>query len=98
MMGKNFFLSDNNMKKIVGKGKLKLCFNDERVKILDDVLHILRLTRNLLSISKLNDFGMHVKFDKSGCRLVRGILAIAKGSQNGLCSGSVPPLFVTLSM
>lgn len=69
------------MKKVVGKGKVKLCFDDGRVKTIDNVVHILGVAINLLFVSMLNDSRVHVTFDKSGCRMVRGSLVIAKGSQ-----------------
>lgn len=81
--GGNVFFGDNITINIMGKGEVKLCFNDGRVKTLNDVLHILGLARNLLSVSNFNDFGMHVTFYKGGYRLVKGNIVVAKGSQFG---------------
>lgn len=60
-----------------------MIFNDGRVKILKDVLHNSNLARNLISISKMNDLGVHVTFEKSGCKLSKGKLILAKGNMCG---------------
>lgn len=65
-------------KKIVGNGNGNLCFWNERIKMLDNFLNILRLLRNLLLESKFNDLGMCVIFDNSTCRLVEVILWFLK--------------------
>lgn len=72
--GGEIFLGDNHMSTIIFKVKVKFYFSDGRIKSLDNV------ARNLLSMSKLNDFIKHVIFDMSSCRLVRGGLVIAKRS------------------
>jgi len=46
------FLGDKKTHKIISQGKVKLVFNDGRVKTLIDVLHILGLARQLINISK----------------------------------------------
>jgi len=45
------------------------------------MLYVPGLARNLILVSKLNDFRMHVTFDKHGCRLVRRNLVVAKGKR-----------------
>lgn len=77
--GGDVFPHNKNTNQIVGKGKVKLCFNGGGIKYLDNVLYILGLARNFLSVSNLNDFRVHVTFDKSRCRSIRGSLVIAKG-------------------
>jgi len=37
----------------------------------------------LILISKMNDVSVYVTFDKSSCRLARGIMVLAKGTQCG---------------
>lgn len=60
---------------------VNFCFSDERFKTIDDVLHILGLVRNLISMFMFNDLTMHVTFENLSYRLVRGSLMVAKGSQ-----------------
>jgi len=45
------------------------------------VLHILRLEKNLLSVSKLIDAGVHLQFFEVGVRMVRGAMVITRGSK-----------------
>ena len=46
-------------------------------------MHIPGLARNLLSISKLIDAGVHVQFSEVGVKMVRGAMVIARGSKLG---------------
>lgn len=46
-------------------------------------MHVPGVARNLISVLKLNDLGIHVTFDKHGCILVRGNLVIARGTRKG---------------
>lgn len=48
-----------------------------------DILYVPSLIRNLTSISKMNDLGMHVTFEKSGGKLSKGNLVLARITRSG---------------
>ena len=52
------YLGDNSVLNIVGHGSICVKFFDGRIRRFDGVLHIPRLARNLLSVSKLIDAGV----------------------------------------
>jgi hypothetical protein len=43
------------------------------------VLHILGLERNLISISKMTNVGVHTLFHKDTCKIVKGAMVLMKG-------------------
>jgi hypothetical protein len=47
------------------------------------VLHIPGLERNLISVSKMSDAGVHTLFQKDTCKMVRGVMVLMKGVQIG---------------
>jgi len=57
--------------RIVGCGKLKLKLQGGRVRTLLGVLHIPALARNLISVSKLDDAGVKIVFEKDTYKMVR---------------------------
>ena len=56
----------------IGRGSIHVKFSDGRIRRFDGVLHIPRLARNFLSISKLIAAGVHVQFSEAGVKMVRG--------------------------
>jgi hypothetical protein len=60
--GGEVFLGDESTTKIVRRGRVRLILQDGRSRTLPVVLHILGLERNLISVSKMNDAGMHTLF------------------------------------
>ena len=58
--GGKVYLGDNSVLDIVGRGSICVKFSDGRIRRFDGVLHIPGLARNLLSVSKLIDAGVHV--------------------------------------
>jgi hypothetical protein len=56
--GDNIFLGDDSTTRIIGRGKFKLRLIDERIITLPGVLHIPRLARNLIHVSKMDDAGV----------------------------------------
>ena len=54
-----------------------------RVRTLLGVLHIPALARNLISISKLDDAGVKIVFEKDTCKMVQGELVLMQGIQTG---------------
>ena len=56
------YLGDNSVIDIVDRGSIHVKFSDGRIRRFDGVLHIPRLARNLIYVSKLIDAGVHVNF------------------------------------
>jgi hypothetical protein len=55
------FLGDESTTKIVGRGRVRLIFQDGS-RTLPGVLHIPGLERNMISICKMSDVGVHTPF------------------------------------
>jgi len=81
--GGDVFLGDNSVAKIIGRGKVKLLLKDGRVKTLPGVLHIPKLARNLISVSKMDDAGVKTLFEKNTCKMVRESLVLMRGVRIG---------------
>jgi hypothetical protein len=56
---------------------------DGRIRTLLGVLHIPRLARNLISVSKMDDAGVKTIFEKETCKMVQGEMVLLKGVQFG---------------
>eukprot|EP00253_Pinus_taeda_P021072 PITA_21072 len=69
--GGDVFLGDDRKARIIGPGKVKLKLQGGRVRTLMGVLHIPALPRNLISVSKLDDAGVKIVFEKDTCKIVR---------------------------
>lgn len=76
--GGKMYLGDDSHLDIVGYGKVKIKFFDGRIRKINGVLHIPRLAQNLLFIRKLIDVGVQVVFFDAGCKMVRGVMVIAR--------------------
>jgi len=82
--GGDVFLGDDRKARIAGCGKIKLKLQGGRVRTLPGVLlHIPTLARNLISISKLDDVGVKIVFEKDTCKMVRGALVLIQGVRIG---------------
>jgi hypothetical protein len=68
--GGDVFLGDDSTTKILGRGRVKLLLNDGRIRTLPGVLHIPKLARSLISVSKLSDAGVKTVFEKNTCKMV----------------------------
>eukprot|EP00253_Pinus_taeda_P026289 PITA_26289 len=77
--GGDVFLGDDRKDRIIGRGKVKLKFQGGRVRILSGVFHIPALARNLISVSKLDDAGVKIVFEKDTCKMVWGALVLMQG-------------------
>jgi hypothetical protein len=77
--GGDVFLGDDSTTKIVGRGRVRLILQDGRKRTLPGVLHIPGLERNLISVSKMSDVGVHTLFQKDSCKMVRGVMVLMKG-------------------
>jgi hypothetical protein len=81
--GGDVFLGDESIEKILGRGRVKLLLNNERIRTLPGVLHIPKLAKSLISISKLGDAGVKNVFEKNTCKMVRGAMVLMKGFRCG---------------
>ena len=60
----NVFQGDDSPKKTMGCGRVKLLLNDGRIKTLPVVFRIPGMSRNLMSINKMEDVGAKSVFEK----------------------------------
>jgi hypothetical protein len=81
--GGDVFLGDDSTTKILGRGRVKLLLNDGRIRTLPRVLHIPKLARSLISVSKLSDAGVKTVFEKDTCKMVRGEMVLMRGVHCG---------------
>jgi hypothetical protein len=68
--GGDVFLGDDSTTKILGRGRVKLLLKDGSIITLPGVLHIPKLARSLISVSKLDDAGVDTVFGKNTCKMV----------------------------
>eukprot|EP00253_Pinus_taeda_P035743 PITA_35743 len=73
------FLGYDRKARIIGHRKVNLKLQGGRVRTLPGVLHIPALARNLISVSKLDDAGVKIVFEKDTCKMVRGALVLMWG-------------------
>ena len=68
--GGDVLLGDDSIRKIKGCGRVKLLPKDGRIKTLPSVFYIPNLAKNLISISKMSNAGVHVVFENDKCKMV----------------------------
>jgi hypothetical protein len=61
--GGDVFLRDESTSTIIGSGKVKLLFDDGRIRTLPRLLHVLVFDRNLISIIQMSCEFVHVMFE-----------------------------------
>jgi hypothetical protein len=81
--GGDVFLGDDLTPKILGCGRVKLLLKYGRIRTLLGVLHIPKLARSLISVSKLDDVGVDTVFGKNTCKMVRGAMVLMRGVRCG---------------
>jgi hypothetical protein len=81
--GGDVFLGYDSTTKIMGHGRVKLLLKDRRIRTLPGVLHIPKLARSLISISKLDDVRVNTVFGKNTCKMVRGAMVLMRGVHCG---------------
>jgi hypothetical protein len=81
--GGDVFLGDESTAKILGRARVKFLLNDGRIRTLPGVLHIPKLARSLISVSKLSDAGVKTVFEKNTCKMVRGAMVLMRGVRCG---------------
>jgi hypothetical protein len=68
--GGDVFLSDDTATKILGHGRFNLLLKYGRIRTLPRVLDIPKLSRSLISVSKMEDVGLDIVFGKGTCNMV----------------------------
>ena len=63
-------MGDHNKQKGIAIGDVEIKFPNCNVGLLRNIMHVLGLKRNLLSISKITDMGFSVFFDKNDCNII----------------------------
>jgi transposase InsO family protein len=81
--GGDVFLGDDLTTRIIGRGKVKLRPIDGRIRTLTGVLYIPGLSKNLISVSKMDDVGVKTIFEKETHRIVLGAMVLLKGVRFG---------------
>jgi len=73
--------------------------NDSTLK-LNDVRHVLKLKRNLISVCQLVDTGMNTTFDDDLCKITKGAMIITHDKKEGtlyMMLGSTTSILVASS-
>ena len=65
--------------KFLGHGRVKLLLKYGRIRTLPGVLHIPKLSRSLIYVSKMDDAGVDTVFGKNTCKMVRGAMVLMRG-------------------
>jgi hypothetical protein len=63
----------------MGRGRVKLLLKDGRVRTLPGVLHIPKIARSLIFVSKLDDARMDIVLGNGTCKMVRGEMVLMRG-------------------
>ena len=85
-------LGDNEPCQIVGKGKIKIKLQNGNHWLLQEVRHVPKLSRNLISARQLSDEGCVVTFNDKNWKVSKGSLVVEKGVKVGtlyLCTGHI---------
>jgi hypothetical protein len=77
--GGDVLLGDESTTKIMGCGWVKLLLKYGRIRTLPRVLHIPKLARSPILISKLDDAGVNTLFGNNTCKMVRGEMVLMRG-------------------
>jgi hypothetical protein len=81
--GGHVFLGDDSTTKIMGHGRVKLLLKYGRIRTLPGVLHIPKLARTLIYVSKLDDEGVDNVLGNGTCKMVRGEMVLMRGVRCG---------------
>jgi len=78
--------NDDTTHPITQIGKVPLSLQDGQTKYLKDVLHVLTITKNLVSVGQMVEQGLHVTFNPNRCfveDMKNQSKLITKGERNG---------------
>ena len=83
-------LGDSHQCDVIGIGDVMVQFSDGSQFTIQNVRHVLELTRSLMSVGQLDNIGFKVIFASQSFRITKGNMVIAKGNK----VGSLYPLVV----
>ena len=87
MDGRKVPIRINIARKVTRISIVKIKMIDGSIKILKDVMHVLELKKNLISLSMLDLIGCTFKGESGSLWISKGFLEIRKGvRRNGLCT------------
>jgi hypothetical protein len=75
----DLFLGHDSTAKTMGAGRVKLLLKYGRIRTLPRVLHIPKIPRGLISVSKLDDVGVDTVLGKGTFKMVRGAMVLIRG-------------------
>jgi hypothetical protein len=81
--GGDVFLGYYSTSKIMERGRVTLMLKDGRIITLPGVLHIPKLVRSLIYVSKLDDARVDTILGKGTCKMVRGAMVLMRGVRCG---------------
>jgi hypothetical protein len=81
--GGDIFLGDDSTTKIMRLPRVKFLLKYGRIRTLPEVLHIPKLARIPISVSKLDDAGVDIVLGKGTCKMVRGEMVLMSGVRCG---------------
>jgi hypothetical protein len=76
--GGDVFLGYDSTTKIMGCGRVKLLLKYGRIRTLPRVLHVPKLARSLIFVSKLDDVGVDTVLGKGTCKMVQGAMVLMR--------------------
>jgi hypothetical protein len=77
--GGDVFLGDDSRTTIMGRGRVKLFLKYGSIRTLPMVLHIPKLARSLISVTKLDDEGVDTILENGTCKMVLGEMVLIRG-------------------
>ena len=84
-------LRDDELCNIIRKGDVTISLSNSLTLKLNDIMNVLKLKRNLISIGQLADEGMKTNFDSDICKITKDDMVMAHGKKKGtlyMMSGS----------
>ncbi|OMO51872.1 Zinc finger, CCHC-type [Corchorus capsularis] len=79
---KSVYMANNGEERIEGIGSVKLRLHDGSVKMLGNVSHVPKFTRNLISLGKLDCLGYGYSCRVGGLKITKGSMIVMKGVKN----------------
>ena len=76
------FMGDSRSSPVISKGKVLLKLTSEKVLALSDVLHVLDIRWNLVSVSLIGKTGVKIMFDSNKIMLINNNAFVGKGDYN----------------
>ena len=76
------FMGDSRSSPVIGKGKVLLKLTSENFLVLNDVLHVLDIHWNLVSVSLLGNAGVKIMFESDKIMLTKNDVFVRKSYYN----------------